>query len=95
MITGWRTIGSKTYYFDKNGVMVTGKQTIGGKTYTFNSKGQLKGKAPRSAAAATTKFSSSDAGSKIIWNSSLEQQLFRHFLCHKYMEDREGQGSFT
>ena len=70
MITGWRTIGSKTCYFGKNGVMVTGKQTIGGKTYTFNNKGQLKGKAPRSAAAATTKFSSSDAGSKIIWNSS-------------------------
>ena len=70
MITGWKTIGSKTYYFGKDGVMVTGNQTIGGKLYTFNNKGQLNGKAPSSATTSTTKFSSKDAGSKIIWSSS-------------------------
>lgn len=69
MVTGWKKIGSKTYYFGTDGVMVTGTKTIAGKTYTFNSKGQLNGTAPSTAASGTTKISASDAGARIIWNN--------------------------
>lgn len=72
MITGWKTISNKTYYFGDDGVMVTGTQIIDGKTYTFNNKGQLtSGTIPTDTNQATTsQTSSSDPGTKTIWNSN-------------------------
>lgn len=40
--TGWQTIGSKVFYYDKNGKYVTGEQIIGGAKYSFGSDGALK-----------------------------------------------------
>lgn len=39
--TGWQTIDSVTYFFDKDGNPVTGTQTIQGIDYTFGSDGAL------------------------------------------------------
>ncbi len=42
-VTGWKSIGGKTYYFNKNGIAVTGAKNIGGKKYYFRAddKGSL------------------------------------------------------
>ena len=41
LVSGWKTIDGKTYYFNSDNKMVTGKQTIGGTAYTFASNGVL------------------------------------------------------
>ncbi len=41
MVTGWKTISSKKYYFASNGKMTTGWKSISGKYYYFNSSGVL------------------------------------------------------
>ncbi len=43
MVVGWKTIGSKRYYFASNGVMATGTVTIDGKEYTFSESGVYQG----------------------------------------------------
>ncbi len=40
MVTGWKTISGKTYYFTSEGAL-TGMQTVDGNTYYFNSKGVM------------------------------------------------------
>lgn len=43
-VTGWKTIGNKTYYFDPNvrgGAKTLWEKTINGKDYYFNGKGEL------------------------------------------------------
>lgn len=39
--TGWQTINSKTYFYDKSGKAVTGTQIIQGVTYNFGSDGAI------------------------------------------------------
>ncbi len=41
MITGWKTIKNKTYYFSKTGKAVTGILKLNGKTYYFNANGVM------------------------------------------------------
>lgn len=40
-VTGFKTIGKYTYYFNSKGIMQTGFQTVKEKMYYFNSKGHL------------------------------------------------------
>lgn len=40
-VTGMKTIGKYTYYFDSNGIMQTGFQTIQKKRYYFDAEGRL------------------------------------------------------
>lgn len=42
LTSAWRTIGSKTYYFNKKGYALTGLQKIGSRYYIFSSKGVLR-----------------------------------------------------
>ena len=44
MITGWKQISAKWYYFESSGVMATGWKTISGKTYFFKSGGEMAAK---------------------------------------------------
>ena len=40
--TGFQTIGGKTYYFNRKGIMQTGWKTIGGKKYCFTGAGVMR-----------------------------------------------------
>lgn len=41
LMTGWRTVKGKTYYYNKNGVKVAGLKKIEGYKYYFNKKGVM------------------------------------------------------
>ena len=67
--SGFKTFGSKTYYFDADCKMVTGTQTINGKTYTFDENGVLQGNFPAETPSDTGTTSDSQGDKGTIYDT--------------------------